>query len=328
MSVIHFLNVGEGDCIWIKHNSGHNTVIDVSCAKKEIEKSIVAETYNLDRHSNLSGNYNQKAYPDNPITYLEKFDVKSVFRFILTHPDMDHMDGIKDFFEVFSPINFWDTDNNKVMDSSGWTKSKYNKDDWDFYQKNRERESSPKVLHLYTGSEGQYFNQSENGEGGGDGLHILAPTEDLISTANDTKDYNDCSYVILYKTSKFRILFAGDSSDKTWDYILANHSEDIENIDVLIAPHHGRKTGGNDEYLDVLNPKLSLLGNAKSENLAYNAWISRKLEHFTNNQAGNIILDVQSNKIRILFSNEIFSKKWEEYSYDSKLKAYCVGELT
>lgn len=30
MSTVHFLNVNEGDCTWIHHNSGRNTVIDIS----------------------------------------------------------------------------------------------------------------------------------------------------------------------------------------------------------------------------------------------------------------------------------------------------------
>lgn len=30
MGIVHFLNVNEGDCIWIEHPSGHNTIIDIS----------------------------------------------------------------------------------------------------------------------------------------------------------------------------------------------------------------------------------------------------------------------------------------------------------
>ena len=46
MSVIHFLNVKEGDCIWIKHNSEHNTIIDVSNAKT-INKITESKMENL-----------------------------------------------------------------------------------------------------------------------------------------------------------------------------------------------------------------------------------------------------------------------------------------
>ena len=30
MGIVHFLNVNEGDCIWIEHLSEHNTIIDIS----------------------------------------------------------------------------------------------------------------------------------------------------------------------------------------------------------------------------------------------------------------------------------------------------------
>lgn len=30
MGIVHFLNVNEGDCIWIEHPSEHNTIIDIS----------------------------------------------------------------------------------------------------------------------------------------------------------------------------------------------------------------------------------------------------------------------------------------------------------
>ena len=319
------MNVGEGDCTWINHNSGHNTIIDVSCAKQIVKKSYEASSA-LDSHDYLGGNYNQKAYPDNPIVYLQKFGVESVFRFILTHPDMDHMDGIKIFFDTFSPINFWDTDNNKTMSSGSWN-GKYDKADWDFYQSIRKESISPKVLHIYAGNTGKYFNEDENGKGDGDGLYILAPTIELITAANESGDYNNCSYVLLYRTSNYKILFAGDSGEDTWDYIITNYSNDVSNIDVLIAPHHGRATGGNDDYLDTLNPRLSLLGNAASEYIDYNAWLSRDLLHFTNNQAGNIILDIQPGKIRVLFSNETFAKKCNNYCYDNNFDAYFVGEL-
>lgn len=63
---------------------------------------------------------------------------------------MDHMDGIKDLFETFEVLNFWDTENTKVMDDNmSW--GRYDKADWDFYQEIRTSLSSPKVLNLYAG---------------------------------------------------------------------------------------------------------------------------------------------------------------------------------
>ncbi len=51
-----------------------------------------------------------------PFNILKDFGVSTIFRFILTHPDMDHMDGMKSLFDSFSILNFWDTANTKVID--------------------------------------------------------------------------------------------------------------------------------------------------------------------------------------------------------------------
>ena len=127
MATIHFLNVLDGDCIAIEHNSGHVTVIDVCNAKPEsvfLEKAL---SLLADAETGIHGNFNQKKYPVNPITYLKKHGITSIFRFILTHPDMDHLDGFKLFCESFSPINFWDTDNEE---EKGFTNvTKYDEDD-------------------------------------------------------------------------------------------------------------------------------------------------------------------------------------------------------
>ena len=317
MGVVHFLNVNEGDCILIEHPSQRKTLIDISNGKKVID---TCERF-------FSENYNQKSYPENPIDYLKNRNIGTIFRFILTHPDMDHMDGISDLFSSFKVVNFWDTDNTKMMDeTTEW--GRYNKDDWEFYQEIRKSISKPTVLNLYAGQRGQYFNQEAGGENGGDGLHILAPTKLLVEEANRSKDYNDCSYVILYRTNNKKIIFAGDSGKRTWDYILENHEDAVKDIDLLVAPHHGRKTGGNESYLDVLRPKLTLFGNAKSQYLDYSSWNNRKLRHITNNQANNIIIDTNNNKMKIYVSYEAFAKAFNTHTYyDTQYDAWYIMEI-
>lgn len=317
MGIIHFLNVDEGDCTWIQHATGHNTLVDISCGEPE---QIIVE--------HASGNYNQKTHPVNPVDYLKGFEVREIFRFILTHPDMDHMDGIKSLFDSFSILNFWDTENNKIM-SQGVQWGKYSKEDWDFYQELRKSKSSPKVLHLYAGAKGKYFNQNENGQSGSDGLYLLAPTQSLVDSANENNNYNDCSYVILYRTGNRKIILSGDSEEKTWNYILENHEDDVANIDVLIAPHHGRATGGNDTYLDTLKPKLTLFGNAKSKFLDYNSWNNRGLYHITNNQANCVILNPESSDgIEIYVTNKKFAEaENSDTFYNSTYKAWYLKTI-
>ena len=168
----------------------------------------------------VSGNFQQKRYPVNPVAYLREHGENSVFRYIQTHPDMDHMDGIAVFFDEFSPLNFWDTDNQKEMSNESWSGSPYDQDDWQFYKNLRDSRpsSDPKRLALLSGASGQYWNVGDDGTSGGDGLQILAPTQELVNDGNRTEDYNDCSYVVLYRTGNKRIVFGGDSHDNTWEH--------------------------------------------------------------------------------------------------------------
>ena len=336
---LHFLNVKEGDCTWIKHANGNNTIIDVFNASTErtvtdtnarllLEYLVATEV----KAKGVNGNFRQKEYPVNPNEYLQGFNVNSIFRYIQTHPDMDHMGGIKCFFDIFSPINMWDTDNEKEMGS--FENSPYSEEDWKFYKKLRNgSETDTKRLTLFSGSYGQYYNRDENNSPGGNGLYLLAPTEELVAEANKNADYNDCSYVILYKAANgHRVVFGGDSHDKTWEYILENHEDDVKNVDLLIAPHHGRDSKRNYDFLDVLNPKLTFFGNAKSEHLAYDKWNSRKLEKFTNNQGNCLIAWFHDKGTAIYCTYKKFAEVYcqtngYETHYNSILKAYYLRSL-
>ncbi len=85
----------------------------------------------------MSGNFWQKEFPENPIDYMIDHEIDTIFRFILTHPDMDHMDGIKTVFDTFAPPNFWDTENTCNKDSDDWDNAPFDEEDWKFYKRLR-----------------------------------------------------------------------------------------------------------------------------------------------------------------------------------------------
>ena len=258
METLHFLNVGEGDCSVIEHASGRVTVIDVcNVAPVDSVAETLTETMaSLDR--GVGGNFRQKDHPVNPISYLARHEIRSVFRYIQTHPDMDHMDGIQALFNLVSPRNFWDTDNEAEKDFA--RSGPFRESDWHFYKELRDGkpQSSPKRLTLEPLSQGKFYNEPL----GGDGLHVLVPTSALIAKANESNKYNEASYVILFTSSRgHRIVFGGDSHDETWKYILEQHEELATDVDLLVAPHHGRKSGRSYDFLDALNPTLTFFGN-------------------------------------------------------------------
>jgi competence protein ComEC len=337
MAIIHFLNVLEGDCNIIQHETGRTTVIDISNGSNDYNTAEEIAVKNSELRKAMyertqvpsdKKDYRQKKNPDNPIFYLKEKGIQNIFRFIVTHPDMDHLDGIKDLFDEFSITNFWDTDNKKeISDKSN--SGGYNLEDWKFYKSLRDGKISPSIrLTYFSNNSNLYYNQ--------DNIEILSPTPAIVKACNEQGNWNDSSYVILYTPPKangghWKILFAGDSEDMTWEHIINNHADKVKNIDVLFAPHHGRDSNRNFNFLKSLTPTITLFGNANSNHLAYAKYPGTRI---TNNQAGYIILDITEQHINLYVKNAEFAKDykakrgWGIPIYNSTHKAYSICQLT
>jgi competence protein ComEC len=334
MRRFHFLNVKEGDCNIIQHGSGRVSVVDISNAR-QIQPQTTADTItallkSLEEAERVRGNFGQKDYPVNPIQYMRDHGISDVHRLIITHPDMDHMDGLKDFCEAFPPTNFWDTDNTCEKEDWGG-QSRYREEDWRYYEKLRDGllNSGPKRLVLHAGARGQFYNDAPAGDHG-DGLTILAPTPQLVADANACDDHNDASYVLMYRTTNAgRIIMAGDSHDATWEHILEKFGSEVADVELLIAPHHGRHSDRSFDFLDVLRPKLTLFGNAPSEHLAYDAWNRRGLQVITNNQAGCVLVDMDGTRMNVYVTNQTYAEKMlSGTTYSQEHRGYYIGFIT
>ncbi|MFP4097885.1 MAG: ComEC/Rec2 family competence protein [Alphaproteobacteria bacterium] len=324
MAKFHFLNVKNGDCSIIEHNSRHISVIDICNARlpenaKELtlwEKLLLQqEAQVLVEKTGARKNYGQKAYPENPIDYMQRLGINNIFRLAITHPDMDHMDGLVDLFEYCTPTNYYDTKNTKEI-TGEWDNSPYREEDWLLYKKLRDnpQENSPKCMRIYSGDDGIHRLKDWNGNAPGDAFYTLAPTPELLAAANQSDDHNGGSYVFMYWSPAGKILLSGDSHDKTWEHILSRHGDLVKDVELLIAPHHGRKSGRSYEFLDVLKPKMTFFGNAPAKDLAYSAWNSRGLPYITNNMAGNMVVDCDNN-MNLYVSNEEYARDENSYTF-------------
>lgn len=311
MARVHFLNVKNGDCSIIQHDNDHVTMIDVCNANDIIEERVADESAGLLLEksfgvSGVLGNFNQKKHPTNPVAYLKSLGCTTIFRYIQTHPDMDHMDGLAAINRNFEIINFWDTDNNEVKNWTAPVEAGYKKEDWDCYQRLRKSTSSPKSLQFLDGASAVYFREDANGPKQDDYLQILSPTQALIDAAKQSKKWNDSSYVLLYQIAGKKILFCGDADQATLDHLVADHPNEIANLDLLIAPHHGRDSDKDFSFLDTMKPRVTFFGNGKSSEMAYNEWTRRGLTKFTNNQTGDLLVELSPQRFTIYASYKTF----------------------
>lgn len=315
---IHSLNVKDGDCFLLERSSGRVTMIDISCGNLNPKTPLeLALDEALQKSLKPSGDFNMRSKPTNPVDYLTKKGISEIWRFILTHPDMDHMDGIKSLFAKKTVSHFWDCGIRKDKPDFN-NGSPYREEDWDFYENLiGSKVADTNIVAPRAGSSGKFWNRdNDEGTGDGDYISVVSPCSDLIKCANDGGDINDASYVIIYRSSAGNVVFPGDSNDKTWTYILENHKELVSNVAVLFAPHHGRKSGRDYSFLDTANPRVSFFGCAQSEHLAYSAWRTRDLLYFTNNQCGNIHIYPVDKKIQVFIQNYNYASAYtKDYTF-------------
>ena len=328
MARVHFLNVGNGDCSIIEHESGRVTMIDICSGNKDesVQKAAAAILEALQPSTKPSVNYGMRQRPTNPISYMKRNGIKATFRFILTHPDCDHLDGFDALCEEFGITNFWDNGLRKAKPK--FEGSPYKEEDWDRYLAVRDQKKNGlTVVTPLAGSKFSFANQGDPAAHG-DCIEIVAPNETLVKEANESEDPNDGSYVLVYRSAGGKIVFGGDGHDSTWDYVVKNHSSLVSNCAVLIAPHHGRDSDRSHEFLDTLNPGLTLFGCADSDHLAYEPYSSRKLLKITNNQAGNVVMEPHSKGIDIYVENKKFGETFKTHDANKTCcGSYFIGTL-
>lgn len=268
---IHFLNVGHGDCTIVEHPSGRITMIDINNSKSLSDGDIDA----LAAHQGLTasafksarmieGRYRSwedyyKSLLVDPADYFRSIAPgASVFRYIQTHPDMDHLSGLHRFFwEDRIPLsNFWDVDHRKELDEDSFVNSPYSYADWLVYRLLRHGfepgpDGSPqrgthKVICNLRGASAQYWAD--------DGIEVLSPTAGLIAECEKSEQYNDCSYVIKISHAGRTVILPGDAEESAWLSIL-DGVDDIR-CDILKASHHGRESGYHEGAVDAMSPEV------------------------------------------------------------------------
>ncbi len=112
---------------------------------------------------------------------------------------------------------------------------------------------------------------------------------------------NDNSNVLYFNYSNYQFLFMGDAGIEKEKDILNEYS--IEDIDFLKIGHHGSDTSNVKEFIDIMNPKYSII--SVGENNRYNHPKKSVLNHLNNSkiyrtdQDGSIMFKIKNNKLKI-----------------------------
>jgi len=272
---VHILNVGHGDCIVVEPPSGRLTVIDIN-RSGEMDSTSLAEVLNslnpadalLNQLLFQSGRLSYSALIakngydiklTDPIAYIHGLNVlstnpKRIFRFISTHPHMDHLSGFTCLNGEVGIDNAWILPNSYTQDQTKLNDSQ--KQDWSLYKSFRDdTQNLIRVIWPYAGDAGDFWTD--------DGITILAPTQELLRNADTSNDANAMSYVVLIKHGASKVVLGGDAEKATWDYIVGNWPETIRNCQLLKASHHGRDSGYHQQAVKLMNPTYTAVSVGK-----------------------------------------------------------------
>lgn len=305
---IHFLNVGHGDCTIIEHENGHISMVDInngseideqslnSIAESFGKRSLVFETYKV---AGSATSYLAEAGYDikltNPIEFLaQNYAGKNIWRYIQTHPHMDHMRGL--YALKNSPhkiVNFWDTKHTFTPDTND-----SNKQDWDAYTSLRGDESIATVLKLKEGETGFSYNRDSSENPPGDGIEILHPPVGANTAAEkDKENPNNFSYVLRVTHNGYSTILGGDAEEPVWEYLVKTYGKDLK-CNVLKASHHGRDSGYHAEAVKLMNPDFTIVSvGKKPDQDASNKYRGHSTHVWSTRWRGNITVDTITGEV-------------------------------
>lgn len=211
-----------------------------------------------------TGDYSGKNLEFSPLRHLKyKYGVQQLDYVIITHPHLDHIDDILNF-DLLDPKVFQrpkHISNDEVMEGvQEKDRKKFEK-----YCEINNRYSSP--------IEPDCINNTSKPENWG-GLKIQSFT---TSTCNHN-NFNNHSIVVVIEWATTKIVIPGDNEKCSFDELMARPSfmTAIKDADILLAPHHGRESGFNIDFVNQVNPKLTVVSDGRFCETSANARYSAK----------------------------------------------------
>ena len=209
---VNFINVGEGDCILIEAPGKTNILIDgggTPLSDFDVGSKIV-------------------------VPYLRRKGINEIDLLILTHPHIDHLEGVLPVLEELKV--------DAVLDSG------LNCDLSEYEEFISAIQAKGIPYHKAKAGDNIIFNNSLE-------IFLLNPLYD--SDSYDESDFNNASIVVklFYKDADF--LFSGDIEESAEKKLLV--WQNILQSDILKVGHHGSSSSTTLEFLDKVNPSIAVI---------------------------------------------------------------------
>ncbi len=246
---VHFLDVGQGDCIIIELPDGKNAIIDAGGDAK---------------------NTTNEKCEDRIISNINELKIKTFDYMILTHTDADHVDYMDTVLEEYDVLNIYRPAFNSKSEKAVGVNPQYGTvqtvtyDNFVTAVKQEQEEIGAKVEFNIGKKEivGKGYRFDIYGVEEKWYLKDVVGDEEKI----DAKEKNKVSPMVLltYNAEKDvrKIMFTGDAEGKGGNngesLFLENYNDNID-IDLLKVGHHGSSSSASDEFLKRLDPEYAVI---------------------------------------------------------------------
>ncbi len=287
---VHFVDVGQGDCILIELPDGKNVIID-------------------------SGDNTKSTYNDVKNYIQTKTGIKQFDYAIATHADADHIGSFDDIlrdFEVryvYRPYVFYSGSHHQFSTDFNKGSTKYkqqskaygdfldliNKETyldngetkragWEFFSD--DSDFAGKISYNETVYD-YYFD-------------FLTPKVDDLSEIS-YKDANDYSPIIKFTYCGVDVLFTGDAEKEAEaDFVnfYKNRTDLDLDVDILKVGHHGSETSTSQEFLDLVKPERAVIQCGVNNSYKHprqntlNRLLESSIAVFRNDLQGDILLTI------------------------------------
>ena len=269
---VHYVNVGQGDCIMINLPDGKNMIIDAG--QKNGSKPV---------YSNQSTN-NQTAVANHVIGYAkqnivgdgEKFDYM-----VLTHAHEDHVNILDDVLDEFavgcvvrSPEFYQNSDDvllsqkeSELASECGVTlKTDYNVTTDESMKRFLNRAYMEEdCIMLVTNDSIVWTGNDADGNQYRIQFFTIDMTEYYNPTKASLKNPNNYSPLIVLSYRNQSIAFTGDGEKESEQMLISKYGNNLPDVNVFDLAHHGSKTGSIIEFVNKLSPEFAIVSVGEKE---------------------------------------------------------------
>lgn len=305
---VYFIDIGQGDCIFIELPDGKNMLIDTG-EKRNAGKAKIDKYLRDEKGNKVTIDYCVATHPDSdhiglmPYVY-EQYDVLKSYRPYVYSENKSASalpyelnKGIK--IKNSSNI-YYDYITNVNAKQTYW---EFFKDDSDF-------------SNGFTGKDGEIYEYTVN---------FVMPYADNLNDYQYFTTPNDFSAVIMLEYADRKILFTGDieyetgkkGAEQSFIREFSTSNSAMVDCDVLKVAHHGSDSSTSPEFLSLVKPEYSVISCGLSNKHRHP--LKSTLDNLVNCGSEIYRTDLQGTIILTIDSKGIMTFEKQTNKYDGKI---------